>query len=72
MHGLSYEEMEHDQTSYGVESFKLHHRQKSSILLKKSRVYCSKLLDQTGSFSEPTLTQQRFTHGCTRKFTIYL
>ena len=23
-------------------------------------------------FSEPTLPQKRFTHGCTRKFTIYL
>ena len=28
-------------------------------------------LKRAGSVSEPTISQKRFTHGCTRKFTIY-
>ena len=49
---------------------KLDHHQQSSILLKTSRVYCSKCRDQTGSFQRQHEHTIFFTHGCTRKFTI--
>ena len=34
--------------------------------------YTVQTVENTRLFSEPTLTQKRFTHGCTRKFTTYL
>ena len=42
----------------------------NGILLKTSRVDCSKRRDQTGSFQSHHSFKRDLTHGCTRKFTI--
>ena len=42
---------------------KVLHEALHGLIIRKFKVW---------SLSEPTLPQRRFTHGCTRKFTIYL
>ena len=43
-----------------------------NVTKKKSRVYCSKHRDQTGSFQSHHSFKRDFNHGCTRKFTIHI